>query len=89
MWKSYLTFLAALKFVPDWFVTDIFSNDDIDFNDIDPDIVTLFSDDVGFVNIDLSNNINLDGVGDPANVVLARFIAWRNRIKQHKACEKK
>ena len=56
---------------------------------MDPDIVTLFSDDVGFVNIDLSNNINLDGEGDPANVVLARFIAWRNRIKQLKACEKR
>ena len=45
--------LAALKFVPDWFITNkrfeklddvVFSNDDIVFVNTDSDNVTLFSD---------------------------------------------
>ena len=55
-------FLQALKFVPDWFVTNemlqkldnVFSNDDMDLDDID-----FFSDGVSIVTIDF-NNINLD-----------------------------
>ena len=43
--------LPALKFAPFWFVMNkmfeklddvVFSNDDLDFDDIDPDIVTFF-----------------------------------------------
>ena len=37
----------------------VFSNGDIDFDDIDSDIVTLFSDDMGHNTISL-NNVNLD-----------------------------
>ena len=55
-------FLRALKFVPEWFVTNemlekldnVFSNDDMDLDDID-----FFSDGMGIVTIDF-NNINLD-----------------------------
>ena len=62
------TCLPILKFVPDWSVANkmlekldnvIFSNDDINLDDIDSDIVTFFSDNMGLVTIDL-NNINLD-----------------------------
>ena len=82
--------LPTLKFVPDWFITNkilekvdnlVFCNDDIDFDDIDPDIVTLFNDDMGLATIDL-NDINLDydkfDEGDPTNFVLVRLIAWCN-----------
>ena len=56
------TSLLALKFVPDWFVTNkmlekldvVFSNDDMDL-----DYKNFFSDGIGIVTIDL-NNINLD-----------------------------
>ena len=43
--------LPTLKFAPFWFVMNkmfeklddvVFSNDDLDFDDIDPDIVTFF-----------------------------------------------
>ena len=37
----------------------LFSNDEIDLDDIDSDIVTFFSDGMGLVTIDL-NNISLD-----------------------------
>ena len=37
----------------------VFSNDEIDLDDIDSDIVTFFSDGMGLVTIDL-NNISLD-----------------------------
>ena len=56
------TSLLALKFVPDWFVTNkmlekldvVFSNDDMDLDD-----KNFSSDGIGIVTIDL-NNINLD-----------------------------
>ena len=45
------SYLVAIKLAPDWFVTSeimLYSyNDDVVFGDIDSDIVTFFSNDVG------------------------------------------
>ena len=60
--KAVDSYLPALKFVPDWFVPSkiiekldhsVFSNDDIVFGDIDSDIVTFFSNDIGLNSISL------------------------------------
>ena len=80
--KAVDTCLPALKFVPDWFVTNkmrkrlgsvLFFNYDIDLDDIDSDIVTFFDDCMGLVMIEL-NNINFDDdifdEDDPINIVL-------------------
>ena len=86
--------LPTLNFLPDCFVTNemlekldniAFSIDDIDLNDADCDNVTLFSNDIGLVTIDL-NNINIDDDNfeeeDPETIVLIRVIVWYNRYKQ-------
>ena len=66
--KTVDAFLSKLKFVTVWYVTSkmleilvnfIFSNNDIDHDYIDSDIVTFFSDDMNINTIGL-NNINLD-----------------------------
>ena len=66
-YKAVDVYLLALKFVSDWFVRSkmiekhnaVFSNDGLVFVDIDSDIVTFFSNDIGLNNINLKN-INLD-----------------------------
>ena len=64
----------------------VLSNEDIDLDDIDLDIVTFFSYSVGLCNTDL-NNINLDDDNfyedDPEIIIHVRLTAW------HKACKKK
>ena len=69
----------------------VFSNNDVDLDDIDSDIDTLFSDDMGLVNIDL-NNINRDGNNfdedDPETITHVGLMAWHNRLKQRKPCKK-
>ena len=74
--------VSPLKFAPTWFVTNkmlkkydnvIFSNDDIDIDDIDSDIVTFFSGGMGYVTAGLNNfelNDNKFGKDDTANIVL-------------------
>ena len=66
--KAVDSYLLTLKFVPDLFVTSkmlekldssVFSDGDIFLHDIDSNIITFFSDDMGFGTTDL-NNINLD-----------------------------
>ena len=70
----------------------VFSNDDIDLDDIDSDIVNFFSESMGLVTIDL-HDIKLNGdiwsKYDPAITALVRLTAWRNRFKQRKARRKK
>ena len=66
--KAVDALLPALKFVPDYFVTNklleklanvVLSNDDIFFVDVDSDVVTFFNDDMAHNTINL--NINFDG----------------------------
>ena len=61
-------FLITIKFVPDWFVTNkmlekldksAISNGDIFSHDVDSNIITFLSNDMGFPSIEL-NNVNLD-----------------------------
>ena len=62
-------YLLALKGVPDCFVISefieklddaVFSNDDLVFGDINSDIVTFFSNDIGLNSLNLNSNINLN-----------------------------
>ena len=99
--KAVDSYLLALKFFPNYFVTckmiekvdnAVFSNDDIVFDDIDSDIVTFFPNDLGFNSINL-DNINLYGDTfddcDPETIIHVRFVARYNSFKQHKSCKKK
>ena len=79
--------VLTLKFAPTWFVTNkmlkkydnvVFSNDDIDIDDIDSDIVTFFSGGMGYVTAGLNNfelNDNDFGKDNTANIVLVRLNA--------------
>ena len=63
----------------------LFSKDDIDLDDIDSDIVTFFSDDMGFNVTDLNNidldDDNCDDNDDPETIIQVRVVAWCNRYK--------
>ena len=95
-----MTMVVGLKFVRDWFVANnmiekldnaVFSNDDIIFGDIDSNIVTFFSNNIGLNSKNL-HNVNLDDDNfddcDPKTINQVRLMAWYNRYKQHKACKK-
>lgn len=68
----------------------VFFNGDIVFVNEDSDNPTLFSDDMGLVNVNL--NVSLDDVNfgdnDSETIIYVRFKAWRNRYKQSKAYKK-
>ena len=68
-----------------------FSNDDIDLDDRDSDIVTSLNDSMELNTIDL-DNINLNEYDsdedDPTNTILDRLNARSNTFKQRKACKK-
>lgn len=83
---------TGIKIVPDPFSTNkipekvdtvVFSNDDGGLNDIDSDIVTLYSDGKCLNNIKADDE-NFDKKGLHTNIVLIRLIALCNRFKQHK-----
>ena len=64
-----------------------FTNDDIDLDDVNFDIVTFFRDDMVHDIMDL-NYINLDDNNfhdDPETIIHVRLMAWCNRYKQYKA----
>ena len=69
----------------------VLSNNDIDFGDIDSDIVTFFSNDIGLNSINL-NNINRDKNNfddcDPKTINHIRLMTWYNRFKQHNGYKK-
>ena len=68
-----------------------FSNDDIDLDDRDSDIVTSLNDSMELNTIDL-DNINLNEYDsdedDPTNTILDRLNVRSNTFKQRKACKK-
>ena len=68
-----------------------FSNDDIDLDDRDSDIVTSLNDSMELNTVDL-DNINLNEYDsdedDPTNTVLDSLNARSNTFKQRKACKK-
>ena len=77
--------LSVSKFVPDWFATSkmleildnvVFSNDYIDLDHIDSDIITLFVDDMDintmdFININFDDN---DDDNDLGNLIRFRLV---------------
>ena len=93
--------LAALKFIPDWFVTskiiknlytDLYADENtICFLEDSGDAVFSCSG-IGILSIDL-NNINLDDVNydedDPETIILVRLLAWHSEFKKRKALKKR
>ena len=88
------------KFISDWLVTNkmfekldnsVVSNVDIFFDDVDSNIVTFLSDNMGVNTIDI-NNINVDDdtldKDDPETINNCRIITWFNRLKRRKPCKK-
>ena len=90
---------SLLKFVPDWFVTNkmlehldnaVFFNDGKVFVNTDS-YVSIFSDDMGLVNVDVNNfslsdnNFDFD---DPETVIHVKLVTWCKKLKQRKACKK-
>ena len=58
----------------------VFSNDDIDFDYIDCDIVAFFSDGMVLNTIDL-NNTNFNN-NDLKTTIYVKFVVWSNDYKQ-------
>ena len=86
--------LPALNLVPLWFFRskmikklhdDLFSNDDVILVNIDSNYVTLFSDEMGILSVDI-NNSSFDDVNfdkdDPETTIQVRLMAWCNRYKK-------
>ena len=69
----------------------VVSNVDIFFDDVDSNIVTFLSDNMGVNTIDI-NNINVDvdtlDKDDPETINHCRIITWFNRLKRRKPCKK-
>ena len=93
-------FLSAVKFVPDFFVKSklirnlnnaLWADDDILAIYKYSSNVTLSSDEMGILNVDI-NNINIDDFkfdeDDTETIIHVRLMAWRNRLKQRKAFKK-
>ena len=91
-------YLITLKFIADWFVTNKmlekldnswFSNSDTFFHDVDSNIITFLTDDMGFNIVDV-NNINLDDDSFDENhletINHVRIMTWRKRLKRRKSC---
>ena len=89
-------FLAALKFVPERFVTNkmikklnnaLFADYDVLFFYEDSANVKFYSDGMGILSLDLTN-INLDDVNfykdDLETIIHVRLMTWCNRLKQRK-----
>ena len=92
--------LLALKFVPDWFVTNkmikkldstVFSDNYLVFGDSDSGFFTFFNKDISF-NIKSFDNINLYdsyfSYCDRKTINHARLMTWYNKYKQCKASKK-
>ena len=93
-------FLAILKLIPDWFVaskiikklfTALYADGNIFHFDEDFDNVVFSCNEMGILNIDLSNtnldiNFNEDGLD---NTILISLLAWHIKFEKHKALKKR
>ena len=90
--------LAALKFIPDWFVASkmlekldnvLNANDDILFYDEDFDKVTFIRDQRHILAADLDEinlcNDNSFDEDDSDTIIHIRLLAWRSKFKKYKA----
>ena len=92
--------LAALKFIPDWFVTSkmikklfvaLCANDGLLFFDEDSGNVTFCCDEIGIFSINL-NHIYLDNnfdEDDPDTIILVRLLALHITSKKRKALKRR
>ena len=88
--------LAALKLIPDWFVTSkmvkklftaLYADENILYFDEDFGDVVFNWNGRGILNIDL-NNINLDnnfGEYNPDTIIIVRLLAWHIKFEKCKA----
>ena len=93
--------LAALKFIPDWFVADkmvkkvhdaLVANDDIFIFDKDFRKVTFFANEMGVLGVDL-DKINLDDDNNfdengSETIIHVRLLAWHKKFEKRKAYKK-
>ena len=92
--------LAALKFIPDWFVTSkmikklltaLYTDDNIHYFKEDSRGVIFSCNEMGTVSIDL-NNINPDDTNynkdNPESIIHIRLLAWQIKFDKHKAHKK-
>ena len=98
--KAVDDFLAALKLVPDWFVTSklikklytaFYADDNILYFSKDSGNVEFSCNEMGILNIDL-DNINLDNnffEDDPITIIFIRLLAWHIKFEKRKALKKK
>ena len=63
--------------------------DDINLDDIDSDIGTLFSKNMKLVTININLNYYNFDEDDHETIVFVGLMAWCNRYKQCKICEKR
>ena len=92
--------LAALKLLPNWFVTSkiikklyiaLYTDDNILYFNEDSGNVILFCNEMGIHNIDL-NNINPDNnfdENDCKTIILVRLLAWHIEFEKRKALKKR
>ena len=88
--------LAALKFIPDWFVTSkilemfhdpLLANDDILFFNEDFSKVNFFVNEMGILSVDL-DKMSLDDdnyfyAHDPETIIHIRLLAWCNKFEKN------
>ena len=92
--------LAALKLVPDWFVTRkmikkvfaaLYTDKNIPYFNEDSSNVVFICNGMAILKIDI-NNISLDnnfGEDDPDTIILIRLLAWYTKFEKRKALTKK
>ena len=86
--------LAALKLIPDWFITELYTalytyKNILYFNEDSGNVVFSYNE-MRILNIDL-DNINLDNnfdEDDPDTIILIRFLSWHIKFKKRKAIKK-
>ena len=99
--KAVDDFLPALKFVPDWFVTNkmleklddtLFANDDVIFINEGSNNVKFFGGEIGILSVDLDktnlNDVSIDE-DNPETISHVSLLAWRNKFEKHKALKKR
>ena len=91
--------LAALKLIPDWFVTSkmfkklyngLYADENILYSNKDSSYVTFCFDEIGVLSVNLSD-INLDNnldEDDPDIIILIRPLLWHRKLKKLKALKK-
>ena len=91
--------LAALKLIPDWFVTSkmirklytaCHTDNGLIFLDEDFGDLTFCSNEIGLINVNL-NNINLDNNFEKNDhiIIPIRLLHWHNKFKKHEVFESK